>query len=541
MEFKPASATLHYACAFEIKDDFGNTMTDLRKEFGMWIGNKEKLGASLVKPNFFLGNIGQDRIGTHGSLLRTAVNYGAYPPENPFQWALEYIHQDSQPYRLWSTEVGLTRNDGWIRLAMAVSHWVRPSYILHDMPIDPNPTTPLIIRSIIKKYECKKFRDGLVLSSAPIIVDFDNVKVLIENIDYFNRNIPLIVVAPEIQLTDHTSRLPLDVEQLAKLVAGNANVYYFESGDVRRQFQDLVGYEMACLPYSLRIYMPKTNDSKKHRFFDKRFFEDHGENEVISLVCASISRYGNIFKVNEAIGIQDIVYKRNFEYLKTKLSSSHSSDTQDNNNTIKEFEKFFDEISLDHEKLEAKNKELEEEKLKLSGQLHALKYKKVDVIHSDCSNIALFPETLNELLIQGCKIFSDKVDYTERAIASSSKASLDKKYYSFAWEIIKDVATILHPVIFDDNLNDFEGEFNKRSNFEMAKTEGKQTKNNKDLMKLRQDIYKGKEIDITMHIKYGGKDPQKLLRVHFYIDKDSEKLIIGHFGNHLDNSVTRKN
>ncbi|MGD9715459.1 MAG: hypothetical protein AB7U26_00070 [Sulfuricurvum sp.] len=299
MEFKPASATLHYACAFEVKEDSDQTMSELRKKLAMWIGKKEKIGAALIKTDFFLGNQGQDKIGTKNSLLRTAANYGEFSSDNPYQWALEYIHRDSQPYRLWSTEVGLTRHDGWIRFAVALNHWVRPGYILQDIPLDPNPTAPSFIRDIISHFECKKYLDdSMVLSADAIIIDSENIKSLVSAIHSPYRHIPIILIAPEVQIETNESLLPLNVNNLTKIVSGNANVYYFESGEIRRQFQDLVAYEMGCLPYSLRIYMPKTSDGRKHRFFDKRFFEEHGDEEVINLVWASISRYGNIFRAN---------------------------------------------------------------------------------------------------------------------------------------------------------------------------------------------------------------------------------------------------
>lgn len=39
-------------------------------------------------------------------------------------------------------------------------------------------------------------------------------------------------------------------------------------------------------------------------------------------------------------------------------------------------------------------------------------------------------------------------------------------------------------------------------------TEGKQTKSDKKLMKLRRIKYEGAEVDITPHVKYGKKPPR---------------------------------
>ena len=64
-------------------------------------------------------------------------------------------------------------------------------------------------------------------------------------------------------------------------------------------------------------------------------------------------------------------------------------------------------------------------------------------------------------------------------------------------------------------------------------TEGKQTKNDKNLVKLRKLKYMGAEVDITLHVKYGSKAP-KCLRVHFYADHERQMLVVGHCGDHLD-------
>ena len=40
-------------------------------------------------------------------------------------------------------------------------------------------------------------------------------------------------------------------------------------------------------------------------------------------------------------------------------------------------------------------------------------------------------------------------------------------------------------------------------------------------------------------IKYGNKKP-KMLRLHFAIKRETKKLIVGHFGDHMENYSTRK-
>jgi hypothetical protein len=52
-------------------------------------------------------------------------------------------------------------------------------------------------------------------------------------------------------------------------------------------------------------------------------------------------------------------------------------------------------------------------------------------------------------------------------------------------------------------------------------------------MALRKLVHDGEEFDITPHIKFGTRKP-KLLRLYFAICRDSQRLIVGYFGDHLD-------
>lgn len=64
------------------------------------------------------------------------------------------------------------------------------------------------------------------------------------------------------------------------------------------------------------------------------------------------------------------------------------------------------------------------------------------------------------------------------------------------------------------------------------------TKRDAELLKQREVTYKGKTYDVTPHLKFGTKPP-KLLRLYFQFVEDEKKIIIGHFGDHLDNRTTK--
>ena len=52
-----------------------------------------------------------------------------------------------------------------------------------------------------------------------------------------------------------------------------------------------------------------------------------------------------------------------------------------------------------------------------------------------------------------------------------------------------------------------------------------------DLMKMRERSYGGRTVDISAHIK--GRSQKNTFRLHFYIDRENELIVIGHAGCHM--------
>ena len=97
----------------------------------------------------------------------------------------------------------------------------------------------------------------------------------------------------------------------------------------------------------------------------------------------------------------------------------------------------------------------------------------------------------------------------------------------------------LHPLKYEQQENDLEGKFNAATRYELGMSEGKMTKDNAKLMRLRKLRHNGKEYDITPHLKHGNYEP-KLVRIYFAFDEASKKIIVGHIGKHIPNFTSLK-
>ena len=89
-----------------------------------------------------------------------------------------------------------------------------------------------------------------------------------------------------------------------------------------------------------------------------------------------------------------------------------------------------------------------------------------------------------------------------------------------------------------DNSPDPYKEFYQLTGFKPARGEGPATRKDSGLMKQFTTIYNERVIDIEPHITINyGRNGQS---IHFNFDSESQKIIVGHCGEHLDIYSTRK-
>ena len=201
-----------------------------------------------------------------------------------------------------------------------------------------------------------------------------------------------------------------------------------------------------------------------------------------------------------------------------------------------------------------RNKELEKQVADQNKMLAAKEYekneidKKFEEISSKLterhlkieaiSHLEELPKNLSEAVELIEVIFPGKLSFSEEAKKSAKAAS--NIPIDIAWPCLFQMATTLHDLFFVESEKgiDIEKEFNDRTGLGLAMTEGRQTKRDPNLLKLRTIVYEGKEISIAPHVKSGTKKP-KLLRVYFCPDQEKKKIVVGHCGDHLDNYSTQ--
>jgi hypothetical protein len=130
-------------------------------------------------------------------------------------------------------------------------------------------------------------------------------------------------------------------------------------------------------------------------------------------------------------------------------------------------------------------------------------------------------------------------DEAARALERSKFITCDDAP-SVTWRCLRAMATDLYDLVMQDlPARQVPETFKSRTIFELTWTESKETKRDNKLMAEWRLVYEGREIDITPHVKWGDTAP-RLLRVHFWVDRNRKRIVVGHCGDHLDTYGTRR-
>lgn len=202
----------------------------------------------------------------------------------------------------------------------------------------------------------------------------------------------------------------------------------------------------------------------------------------------------------------------------------------------------WEEIATDQERsysdATAKVDELTRTVQRLEGEKRALERKAAQCAapsHDDgaarvAECLQSIPRDLADLLKLARSIWPDRIVVLPEAMdsAKSYDGNLAEE-----WDIVRGAATALYGLLFEDD--DCEGrvadEFQRRTGYELTFSESSATRARADLMKMRERSYGGRTVDISAHIK--GRSQKNTFRLHFYIDRENELIVIGHAGCHM--------
>lgn len=553
------AASLHFKCMFDIKPKTELKaawirVTELIKK---WIESKEN-----SFQNHPISRMRHTSDWAYGGATVMTMSYvGEGCQDMPQYWALRYEHKDrDKRFRRWSTSIGIeVLCDRLIRLSMMLSHKIEEEYVGPELP-NPVPTAPKLVTAILEDNTIQVFAGTEKLRAEVNPIKLGKADLFKARLVDQGRLCPILLVS----LASDTGNPLVDTNAISKVLAGAASIYKPESMSIEQEIPYVLPKEYRCYDGAVRIYFPKLDmndpdDHLKHRFVDKHEIKKYGQRGVEEILASAVARRfrtGMLNPVTTVIDVLRIQTKTEREKTFRKYLEKEQAGRKDAEQELKEYNNELLRLDEENAELTRQKNELYEKNLDLEDKIQKMqdaigpRERRCGELEADLRKTQEAFEVLNELpkTVNDCvkiieRLFPNRISFTSKAKESATKSCLNRQgptEIAKAWKLIWAVANCLYDLYFGDPPSgNIVRDFRERTGFDLALTEGSTTSGNKDCMRLRRDTYKGQEIDITSHAKYGDA-PTKCLRIHYYVSRDDGKIVVGHCGDHLDTAGTRR-
>lgn len=452
-------------------------------------------------------------------------------------WAVEADELDGEfSRRRWHTRIGLApAGDGGCILNVQVSHYAVNGFFGYQR--NPLPSVPRVVRDILASGKLDVRIGASRVSVEEIYLDADALKRdFMPSLTDRARCLPIVLMT-----TDDDGKTPVwDATELASKLVGMATVYVIDMRDgvLVQAFRDLLPDRTPAGRYrigrsAVMVYRPGIDLSTEDSLSACTLFTRHrveryaagGRDGFINVLMQGLGR-GIDSRPGDVAGIGDVLWLRSRAEIARLRSDAEA----------------WEEIATDQERsysdATAKVDELTRTVQRLEGEKRALERKAAQcAAPSDDDGAArmaeclqAIPRDLADLLKLARSIWPDRIVVLPEAMdsAKSYDGNLAEE-----WDIVRGAATALYGLLFEDD--DCEGqvadEFQRRTGYELTFSESSATRARADLMKMRERSYGGRTVDISAHIK--GRSQKNTFRLHFYIDRENELIVIGHAGCHM--------
>lgn len=455
-------------------------------------------------------------------------------------WAVEADELDGEfSRRRWHTRIGLApAGDGGCILNVQVSYYAANGFFGYQR--NPLPSVPRVVRDILANGKLDVRIGASRVSVEEIYLDADALKRdFMPSLTDRARCLPIVLMT-----TDDDGKTPVwDATELASKLVGMATVYVIDMRDgvLVQAFRDLLPDRTPAGRYrigrsAVMVYRPGIDLSTEDSLSACTLFTRHrveryaagGRDGFINVLMQGLGRSIDS-RPGDVAGIGDVLWLRSCE--ESERIERLRSDAE-----------AWEEIATDQERsysdATAKVDELTRTVQRLEGEKRALERKAAQcAAPSDDDGAARvaeclqsIPRDLADLLKLARSIWPDRIVVLPEAMdsAKSYDGNLAEE-----WDIVRGAATALYGLLFEDD--GCEGrvadEFQRRTGYELTFSESSATRARADLMKMRERSYGGRTVDISAHIK--GRSQKNTFRLHFYIDRENELIVIGHAGCHM--------
>lgn len=397
------------------------------------------------------------------------------------------------------------------------------------------PSVPRFIRQVINNPGWTVYTGDIPLrGDLPVLVTGESADLLKQLLKMKNR-LPVVYVSKTME-----GQWAADPHELSKVFLGQALVV---ADSLTSSHQTTAQYYLPerfrVWGGGVRVYLPgvdleNPSESAKHFFYTPYTVRSydfihalHRDLIANSMVLNSVTKSG-FASVRDILVAERVALKQ--------IIDQAGPDAGPETGFQKEYVQLLEE---ENALLTQRNLELQQSLDQIIQRNRSVEEKKSTTLSGPKPPSAL-PRNLSETLEYFQREYGDRLAFTERALRSAEDAEFQDP--RIAWEILHSMATKLYELYStgtEESLGQIAKDFQEATGYPLAVSESSLTGKTPRLSSIRQDNYKGRPIDISAHIKYGSKPP-RILRVHFTYLRDEKKIVIGHFGDHLETAGTAR-
>ena len=194
------------------------------------------------------------------------------------------------------------------------------------------------------------------------------------------------------------------------------------------------------------------------------------------------------------------------------------------------------------EQLETQMREIRADNAALKANIEAMRqsyaqFSAMKDIVERVQSVSEMPRTNEDVLAYFQMFYADRLGFTERGKKTAVKCDINP---DILWTCLYRVAMVLVD-LYRDGIQDVEKHFKERTGWELAPTEGAETRKIAEYMNLRRDIYEGREISVEPHIKFprsARRTGAQYQRLYYAYDPQTQKVVVGYMGDHLENYLS---
>lgn len=525
----------HYQTSFRVSDLDGKGMMRVKAAVYGWVAKKESDHVLKGdKRGFFFRCNWSNLYETHSAIITDSFLSAAGDA-----WAMRYMEFDREcgRKRLWYSDIGLKKEPKAVIVSIRVSYARNAEDLSHDHE-DPKPSVPVVVRYILQDNHVFSGRPEFRLLEVPIRFDDPGSgKALCDFIQSPDRRYPLVVFNGDSPaFTQEAGKLARELtgKCLVAIIANNTELAEEIKLFLPTEFRISFGHFRVFFPFSER-----RNSPLRHRWYDIRSEEyfEHRQGVVNGLLRNhSLIEAGAVETVDE---VRRLVARE--ELMKLK------AETPDQQKQLSEFLDEHSKVATERDNYRQEAAAYANEVDRLESEVGRLEWRckeyqaRLDASGNEPSQdlsklMPTLPTSLEQAAETAARFFS-KLVITEKALESARDYSECRSIVE-AWEMLRHMNDALHRLKFDEGQKDLERSFKDQTGYELAMSEGRNTKRDNKLMNLRILRIGDREYDITPHLKHMNNEP-KSVRIYFAFDEDIKKIVVGHIGRHIPNATSR--